>query len=90
MVTVAGGEVELTGVEFSLLEALVRSAGTVVSRDDLSRAALYRKASAFDRSLDVHISNLRRKLGPGPDGGDRIKTVRGVGYQFSKSRGGSR
>lgn len=90
MVTVAGGEVELTGVEFSLLEALVRSAGTVVSRDDLSRAALYRKASAFDRSLDVHISNLRRKLGPGPDGGDRIKTVRGVGYQYSKSRGGSR
>ena len=90
MVTVAGREVDLTGVEFSLLEALVRSAGTVVSRDDLSRAALYRRASAFDRSLDVHISNLRRKLGPAPDGGDRIKTVRGVGYQYSKSRGGPR
>ena len=84
MVTVAGGEVALTGVELSLLEALVRSAGTVVSRDDLSRAALYRKASAFDRSLDVHISNLRRKLGPAPNGGERIKTVRGVGYQYVK------
>jgi two-component system response regulator CpxR len=87
MVTVAGGEVALTGVELSLLEALVRSAGTVVSRDDLSRAALYRKASAFDRSLDVHISNLRRKLGPAPTGGERIKTVRGVGYQYVKPGG---
>jgi two-component system response regulator CpxR len=87
MVTAAGGEVDLTGVEFSLLEALVRSAGTIVSRDDLSRAALYRKASAFDRSLDVHISNLRRKLGPAPGGGERIKTVRGVGYQFVKPGG---
>jgi two-component system response regulator CpxR len=88
-VTVAGCEVALTGVEFSLLEALVRSAGSVVSRDDLSRAALYRRASAFDRSLDVHLSNLRRKLGPPADGGERIKTVRGVGYQYVRRSGGS-
>ncbi len=84
--TVAEVEIELTGVEFSLLEALIRSAGSVVSRDELSQTALYRKTSAFDRSLDVHISNLRRKLGPSLDGGDRIKTVRGVGYQYARSR----
>jgi two-component system response regulator CpxR len=77
-------EVELTGAEFAVLEILVQAAGTVVTRDDLSRQALGRRASAFDRSLDVHLSNLRRKLGPLPDGGERIKTVRGVGYLYVK------
>jgi two-component system response regulator CpxR len=81
-VSVSDRELALTGVEFSLLEVLLRSAGSVVGRDELSRSALFRRASAFDRSLDVHLSNLRRKLGPGPDGGERIKTVRGVGYQY--------
>jgi two-component system response regulator CpxR len=80
----AGAEVELTGAEFAVLETLVRAAGTVVTRDDLSRRALGRRASAFDRSLDVHLSNLRRKLGPLPDGGERIKTIRGVGYLYVK------
>jgi two-component system response regulator CpxR len=56
----------------------------VVSRDELSRKALGRRASVFDRSLDVHLSNLRRKLGPLPGGGERIKTVRGVGYLYVK------
>ena len=88
-VKVGAEEVSLTGVEFSLLEALVRSAGSVVSRDDLSRAALFRRASSFDRSLDVHISNLRRKLGPTASGGERIKTVRGVGYQYVRMTGES-
>jgi len=78
----SSGEVELTGAEFSVLEILVRSAGTVVTRDELSRQALGRRASAFDRSLDMHLSNLRRKLGPLPAGGERIKTVRGVGYLY--------
>jgi two-component system response regulator CpxR len=76
--------VELTGAEFSILEILVRAAGSVVGRDELSRQALGRRSSAFDRSLDVHLSNLRRKLGPLSDGGDRIKTVRGVGYLYVK------
>ncbi len=80
----SSGEVDLTGAEFAVLETLVRAAGSVVSRDDLSRKALGRRASAFDRSLDVHLSNLRRKLGPLPEGGERIKTVRGVGYQYVK------
>ena len=89
-VTVGGHGVTLTGVEFSLLETLARSAGAVVARDELSRAALYRRASAFDRSLDVHVSNLRRKLGPAADGGERIATVRGVGYQvLRRGRSGS-
>jgi two-component system response regulator CpxR len=76
--------VELTGAEFAILETLVRSAGSVVTRDELSREALGRRASAFDRSLDVHLSNLRRKLGPLATGGERIKTIRGVGYLYSK------
>jgi two-component system response regulator CpxR len=80
----SSSEVELTGAEFAVLETLARAAGTVVTRDDLSRQALGRRASAFDRSLDVHLSNLRRKLGPLPDGGDRIKTVRGIGYLYVK------
>jgi DNA-binding response OmpR family regulator len=74
--------VELTGTEFSLLERLVREAGTIVRRDALYREVLGRRPAAFDRSLDVHISNLRRKLGPLPMGGERITTVRGIGYQY--------
>ncbi len=73
-------EVVLTGTEFSLLDVLARSAGHVVSRDELSRQVLGRRAASYDRSLDVHVSNLRRKLGVLPDGGERIKTVRGAGY----------
>jgi two-component system, OmpR family, response regulator CpxR len=80
--TLDGDEVRLTGIEFSLLELLVRHAGTVVGRDELSQEVLGRRANSFDRSLDVHVSNLRRKLGPLADGGERIKTVRGVGYLY--------
>jgi len=77
-----GEEVVLTGTEFSVLEQLVRAARTVVRRDALFREVLGRRPAAFDRSLDVHVSNLRRKLGALPDGGERIKTVRGLGYQY--------
>jgi two-component system response regulator CpxR len=86
-VSCSSGEVDLTGAEFAVLETLVRAAGTVVNRDELSRRALGRRASAFDRSLDVHLSNLRRKLGPLSGGGERIKTVRGVGYLYVKPGG---
>ncbi len=82
-----GDEIELTGSEFAILEVLVRAAGSVVTRDTLSREALDRRASAFDRSLDVHLSNLRRKLGPMADGSERIKTVRGVGYLYVRPSG---
>lgn len=77
-----GRRVELTGTEFSILEYLARSAGTVVRKEAIYRDVLGRRAVSYDRSVDVHISSLRRKLGPLPDGGERIKTVRGVGYQL--------
>ena len=73
-----GEPLSLTSVEFSLLEALLRSAGTVASRDDLAEAALGRRLTAYDRSVDVHVSSLRRKLGDGA----RIQTVRGAGYLY--------
>lgn len=74
--------VEMTTLEFDILETLVRSAGNVVSRDALMEAMYNRKATPFDRSIDMHVSHLRRKLET-----DRtlIKTVRGVGYQFCAS-----
>ena len=76
----AGKELELTAMEFDLLAALLGAAGQVVTREALARDVLGRKLLAFDRSLDMHISKLRRKLGTGADGGERIKTVRAVGY----------
>jgi two-component system response regulator CpxR len=73
---------DLTSVEFSLLEALLHDAGRVVTRERLTEIVLGRKLGAFDRVIDVHVSNLRKKLGD-PPGGERIKTVRGVGYQLA-------
>jgi len=81
----AGVPVELTSLEFSVLEALLRLAGTVISREDLTSRALGRKFSNFDRSIDVHVSSLRKKLGPTADGNDRIKSVRGIGYLYGYS-----
>ena len=75
-------EVPLTAVEFSLLHALIKRIGEVVSRDQLAQDVLGRKFEIFDRSIDVHISSLRRKLGPSRSGIDRIKTVRSVGYLY--------
>jgi two-component system, OmpR family, response regulator CpxR len=86
-VTRGGAEVDLTGLELALLEALLRSAGEVVKREDLYRDVFGRRASSLDRSLDVHVSALRRKLGPLPGGHERIETVRGLGYQYV-TRGG--
>jgi two-component system response regulator CpxR len=79
-VLIGGEEVKLTTAEYDLLEALVRKAGVVVSREDLTRQVLGRRLSAFDRAIDMHVSNLRKKLGPGPGGSERIKTVRNAGY----------
>jgi two-component system response regulator CpxR len=76
----AGEPLPLTSTEFSLAQVLLQRAGTVVSKRDLYLAALGREPVRFDRSVDMHLSNLRRKLGPAPDGGARIETVRGIGY----------
>lgn len=76
----AAETLELTAVEFDLLTLLMKNLGAVVTRDDLARSVLDRKWTAYDRSIDMHVSNLRKKLGPAPDGGERIKSIRSVGY----------
>jgi two-component system, OmpR family, response regulator CpxR len=81
-----GKPIDLTTVEFDLLAVLVRAAGTTVSREDLARDVLGREFSPFDRSIDTHVCNLRRKIGLLEDGTERIKGVRGAGYLYA-SRG---
>jgi two-component system response regulator CpxR len=81
-----GGEVvELTAVEFDLLEKLLRAAGSIITREELSTEVLGRNLSPFDRSIDMHISNLRKKLGHHFGAVERIKTVRGVGYIYAQA-----
>ena len=75
--------VNLTTVEFDLIEVLMRAAGQVVNRENLTRDILGREFSPFDRSIDTHVCNLRKKIGPLPDGTDRIKGVRGIGYLYA-------
>jgi len=83
----SGKPVDLTSVEFNLLEALLREAGRVVTRERLADAVLSRKFSPFDRSIDMHVSKLRKKLGDSDDNTEEhIKTVRGVGYIFARPR----
>lgn len=77
-----GVPIDLTTVEFDLLAALLRAPGTTVSREELVRDVLGREFSPFDRSIDTHVCNLRRKLGRLPGGGERIKGVRGAGYLY--------
>ena len=76
----SGQPLSLTGTEFAVAEILMRSSGEVVSKDTLSEEVLGRRLLPFDRSIDTHVSNLRRKLGPGVGGESRIRTVRGRGY----------
>src|SRR5437667_293255 len=77
-------DVMLPGLSgFDLLQALLRSAGAIVSRDQLARGVLGREFSPFDRSIDMHISKLRRKLGDLPGGQERIRTVRSAGYLYA-------
>src|SRR5204862_1410037 len=76
----SGEVVELTGVEYDLLEILLRNAGQIVKREDLVKDVLGRELSPFDRSIEMHVSNLRKKLGHQLNGLERIKTIRGVGY----------
>ncbi len=79
----SGRPVSLTAVEYKLLEILLRSAGQVVLREELIRTVLGRELDPFDRSIDVHISNLRKKIGHMIGDHERIKTIRGVGYLYS-------
>jgi len=83
LVHVAGKSVPLTGAEFRVLELLMRSAGQVISRDAMTEQALGRKLVAYDRSIDTHISNLRRKLELEAGRNPEIKNVRGSGYTLT-------
>jgi len=75
--------VELTVVEYSLLEKLLSAPGRILEREELVKDVLHRKLSPFDRSIDTHVSNLRKKLGHKVNGVERIKTVRSVGYIYA-------
>lgn len=78
-----GSEVTLTGAEFDILLLLVRLAGKVISREEIAEAALGRSMGIFDRSIDNHISNLRKKLGTHVGEVERIQNVRGAGYVYT-------
>jgi two-component system response regulator CpxR len=83
LVHVNGESVPLTGAEFRVLELLMRSAGQVISREAMTEQALGRKLVAYDRSIDTHISNLRRKLDLPAGKNPEIKNVRGSGYTLT-------
>ena len=76
--------VTLTSTEYNLLEILAKNAGQVVTKQDLSQLALGRPLARFDRSIDVHMSSIRHKLGTLPDGRQCIQTVFRLGYQLLK------
>jgi len=76
-----GRELALTSIEFNVLEVLMRNAGRVVSKHEISEQALGRPLARFDRSIDVHLSAIRQKLG---EGARLIRTVRGLGYHLVK------
>ena len=82
MVLLKGKPVAMTTVEFNVLEVLLRAAGNIVSRDELATAALGRQLSPFDRSIDVHVSKLRKKLGTSSKADERIKAIRNTGYMY--------
>ncbi|MFT3789711.1 MAG: response regulator transcription factor [Rudaea sp.] len=81
-VSVRGEPVALTGTEFNILALLMREAGRVVGKDAIAQTVLGRTLRPFDRSIDVHISKLRRKLGPAADGDSLIHTIQRGGYLF--------
>jgi two-component system response regulator CpxR len=75
--------VDVTGAEFDILVLLVQASGQVISRDKLAQVALGRQLGVFDRSIDNHVSNLRKKLGALAGGHERIRSVRGSGYTYA-------
>lgn len=78
-----GERVELTNVEFTILHQLLDAVGTTVSREALAQKALDRELAIFDRSVDVHIASIRKKVGHTYKGHERIRTIRGIGYHYT-------
>lgn len=85
-VAIADRAIDLTGAEFNLLSLLLQHAGELVSRDMLAEQGLGRPLQAYDRRIETHMAQIRKKLGPKSDGSPRIKTVRGAGYQYLSSQ----
>ena len=83
IVLVAGKPVHLTTIEFDMLRALLESAGQTVARETIGETVLGRKLEPLDRCVDMHISKIRRKLGPRPGSEERIATIRSVGYMYT-------
>jgi two-component system response regulator CpxR len=79
----AGKVLHLTSAEYDILRLFIGSPGQVLTREKLVEHVLDRKFSPFDRSIDLHISNLRKKLGPHADGTERIRSIRGIGYLYT-------
>jgi DNA-binding response OmpR family regulator len=84
-VTRADGPIEMTRVEFDLFAVLVDRPGVVLNREQLGELIFGEAFDASDRTIDSHVKNLRHKLGPRPDGGQYVETVRGVGYRAARS-----
>ncbi|MEJ2443336.1 MAG: response regulator transcription factor [Exilibacterium sp.] len=82
---VAGRNISLTGAEFTVLELLVRSAGQVISKEALTEQALGRKLTPYDRSIDVHVSNIRKKLNANGSNKELIINIRGAGYMLTQT-----
>lgn len=80
--TIKGIPLDLTNAEFNILEMLIKSPGQAFSKQELTELALGRPFTAYDRSIDVHISNLRNKLGDTDSGEPLLKTIRGFGYML--------
>ncbi len=80
-----GVALDLTRTEFDLFDALVSHRGVVLTRDQLGGAVFGETFDAFDRTIDSHVKNLRRKLGARPDGGQYVETLRGVGYRSARA-----
>jgi two-component system response regulator CpxR len=85
-VSIQGRAIELTGAEFNLLVLLLQHAGEVVPKPLLAERGLGRALQTYDRRIETHMAQIRKKLGPSADGSARIKTVRGAGYQYVASR----
>ena len=83
VVRIRGEVLNLTTIEFDLLDKFMKSVGRVIGREELVKQVLGREFSPFDRSIDTHVCNLRKKMGPYSDGTERIKNVRGIGYLFA-------
>ncbi len=82
-VTINQDVINLTSTEFNVLNSLIKYAGQVVNKETLTEESLLRKLTHYDRSIDMHLSKIRKKLGPHADGSPRIKTIRGTGYLYA-------